>query len=107
MLSVTGERTQAHVSVLKAGNGTVHGRVYLLYSSSTGSNCTVTMKSTSVGIGTATTAYLEVKGSSRLTDSGSYKYYAGPKKAKAAGICVKWGGSAGGVSYGSPFEHCG
>ena len=93
-------------AMLKGGDGTVHGRVYLLYSSSAGSNCTVTMKSTSVGIGTATTAYLEVKGSARKTDSGPYKYYAGPMKAKAAGVCVKWGGSAGGASYASPFEHC-
>jgi serine/threonine-protein kinase len=87
-------------------SGTVVGKVYLLYNSGNSYNCTVTLKSTSVGTATATSAYLEVQGSDRNTASASYKYYAGPVRAKAASVCVKWGGSTGGASYGSPFEHC-
>ncbi|MEU7897205.1 M23 family metallopeptidase [Nonomuraea sp. NPDC049152] len=83
------------------------GTVYLLYNSGNGYNCVATMKSASLGTATATTAYLEVQGSSRITDSGNYEYYAGPVRASAADKCVKWGGKAGSSTYDSPFEHCG
>ncbi|MFD1934597.1 MULTISPECIES: M23 family metallopeptidase [Nonomuraea] len=83
------------------------GTVYLLYNSGNGYNCVATMKSTSLGTPTATTAYLEVQGSTRITDSGNYSYYAGPVRASAADKCVKWGGKAGSSTYDSPFEHCG
>ncbi|MFF3672223.1 M23 family metallopeptidase [Microtetraspora malaysiensis] len=83
------------------------GTVYLLYNSSNGYNCVTTLKRTSLGTNTATSAYLEVQGKSRVTDSGNFGYYAGPVRASAAGTCVKWGGSAGGVSYNSPLSHCG
>ncbi|NRQ40546.1 M23 family metallopeptidase [Nonomuraea sp. NN258] len=89
-----------------AGLGT-SGTVYLLYNSGNGNNCVVTMKSTSLGTPTATTAYLEVQGSTRKTDSGNYGYYAGPVYAYAPGKCVRWGGKAGSSVYDSPFEHCG
>ncbi|MGS2618361.1 protein kinase domain-containing protein [Micromonospora sp. LZ34] len=87
-------------------SGTRKGRVYLLYHAGTGYNCVVTMKETAVGTKTPVSAYLEVQGRARSTDSGSFDYYAGPVRAKAAGVCVKWGGSTGGASYGSGFEHC-
>ena len=93
-------------ATLTVSGGASPGKVYLLYHSGTGANCTVTLKSTAVGTATTVSAYLEVKGSARGTDSGSFKYYAGPVRAKAAGVCVKWGGSTGGASYNSPFEHC-
>jgi GH25 family lysozyme M1 (1,4-beta-N-acetylmuramidase) len=83
------------------------GTVYLLYNSASGSNCVVTLKQTSLGTASAVSAYLEVEGSTRVTDSGSYGYYAGPVRAAAAGACVKWGGSAGAATYDSAFEHCG
>ncbi|MFI7523676.1 serine/threonine-protein kinase [Micromonospora globbae] len=82
------------------------GRVYLLYHAGNGYNCVVTLKDTAVGTATAASAFLEVKGQSRKTDSGSFDYYAGPVRASAAGTCVRWGGSTGGASYTSPFEHC-
>ncbi|SBT48700.1 Serine/threonine protein kinase [Micromonospora narathiwatensis] len=88
-------------------NGTRKGRVYLLYNSANGNNCVVTLKDTDVGRATSVSAYLEVQGKARQADSGSFSYYAGPVRASAAGVCVKWGGSTGGASYGSPFEHCG
>ncbi|MCK2215561.1 M23 family metallopeptidase [Actinomadura sp. ATCC 31491] len=83
------------------------GTAYLLYNSANGTNCAVTLKKTSLGKATATTAYLEVQGKARASDSGSFAYYAGPVRAAASGKCVKWGGKAGSSSYDSPFEHCG
>ncbi|MEU4478769.1 protein kinase [Micromonospora sp. NPDC023966] len=92
-------------ATLTAG-GVRQGRVYLLYHAGSGTNCVVTLKDTDVGRVTTVTAYLEVQGKARQTESGGYQYYAGPVRANAAGVCVKWGGSAGGASYASPFEHC-
>ncbi|WP_336207436.1 M23 family metallopeptidase [Nonomuraea sp. LPB2021202275-12-8] len=83
------------------------GTVYLLYNSGNGNNCVTTLKKTSLGTATATSAYLEVQGSARKTDSGNFAYYAGPVTAAAPGKCVKWGGKAGSSVYDSPFEHCG
>ncbi|MFC4591426.1 N-acetylmuramoyl-L-alanine amidase [Sphaerisporangium corydalis] len=83
------------------------GTVFLLYDAGSGRNCVATIKSTSLGTATATSAYLEVQGSARVTDSGSFAYYAGPVRAAAADKCVKWGGTAGSSAYNSPFEHCG
>ncbi|MGW5054425.1 M23 family metallopeptidase [Actinokineospora sp. NPDC004072] len=81
------------------------GRVYLLYKS--GNNCVVTIKNVSIGTPSAVSAFLEVQGGTRTTDSGSFSYYAGPVIKSAAGKCVKWGGSVGSTSYASGFEHCG
>ncbi|GAA2301083.1 M23 family metallopeptidase [Nonomuraea roseoviolacea subsp. roseoviolacea] len=83
------------------------GTVYLLYNGSNGTNCVATIKSTSVGTATAVSAYLEVAGAARRTDTGDFAYYAGPVTASAAGKCVRWGGSAGSITYNSPSEHCG
>ena len=82
------------------------GTVFLSYNASNGQNCVSTMKSAGAGTASQTSAYLEVKGSTRKTDSGSFAYFAGPVKATAADKCVKWGGAAGGQSYNSEFEHC-
>lgn len=82
------------------------GTANLLWKGSTSQNCVTTLKMASVGTPTATSAFLEPQGSSRSTDSGSFSYYAGPVIRSAPG-CVKWGGSAGGTSYTSGFEHCG
>ncbi|MFC7274467.1 protein kinase [Paractinoplanes rhizophilus] len=94
-------------AALKSGDGAALGRVYLLYNESTGKNCTVTLKATNVGTASPATAYLEVKGADRVTDSGSFEFYAGPVRAAAGKTCVKWGGSIGDSGYNSPFEHCG
>ncbi|MFG1871037.1 serine/threonine-protein kinase [Micromonospora arborensis] len=93
-------------ATLTGGDGNRKGRVFLMYHAGTGTNCVVTLKDTGVGTKTAASAYLEVQGRARSTDSGSFDYYAGPVRASAAGTCVKWGGATGGVSYGSGFEHC-
>ncbi|MET8094695.1 hypothetical protein ABZU52_31740, partial [Micromonospora sp. NPDC005220] len=93
-------------ATLTGGDGQRKGRVFLLYHAGTATNCVVTLKDTAVGAKSAASAYLEVQGRARSTDSGPFDYYAGPVRASAAGTCVKWGGSTGGVSYGSGFEHC-
>ncbi|KGN39492.1 M23 family metallopeptidase [Knoellia subterranea] len=82
------------------------GRTYLLYNSGNGNNCVVTLKSSGF-TASSMTAFLEVQGQSRVTDSGSYTYYAGPVRKAAPGTCVKWGGAITGTGYTSPFEHCG
>ncbi|MFI6744538.1 M23 family metallopeptidase [Nonomuraea sp. NPDC050451] len=83
------------------------GTVYLTFNSGNGNNCVATIKKASLGKATATTAYLEVAGKPKVTDTGSFEYYAGPVRAAAAGKCVKWGGKAGSSTYNSPSEHCG
>jgi hypothetical protein len=83
------------------------GAVYLLYNAGNGNNCVATIKATSIGTASATSAFLEVQGQARTTDSGSFGYYAGPVRKAAPGLCVRWGGSVGSASYTSPFEHCG
>jgi sialidase-1 len=93
-------------SVLESKPLGTAGTVYLSYNAANGKNCVSTMKSASAGTATATSAYLEVKGSSRITDSGSFGYFAGPVSAVAADKCVKWGGATGGQSFDSEFEHC-
>ncbi|MFC4021200.1 protein kinase [Micromonospora sp. GCM10011542] len=104
---VCGSGYQVIDSATLTDDGRRRGRVYLLYHSGNGNNCVVTLKDTAVGTRSAAAAYLEVQGRARSTDSGSFEYYAGPVRASAAGACVKWGGSTGGASYASAFEHCG
>jgi len=83
------------------------GRIYLLYNAGTLRNCVTTIKSTSVGTPSPVSAHLQVQGSTQVTDSGSFSYYAGPVSRVAGSTCVKWGGSVGSSAYTSPYEHCG
>lgn len=83
------------------------GTVQLLYNGSNKHNCVVTLKSTALGKASPVSAFLEVRGSARKKDAGSYDYYAGPVRQAAPGKCVKWGGSAGSETFTSRFEHCG
>jgi hypothetical protein len=89
------------------GTAGAAGTVYLLYNAANANNCVTTIKHTSIGTASATSAYLEVQDSTRTTDSGSFAYYAGPVRAAAGNKCVKWGGSVGTAVYDSAFEHCG
>ncbi|WP_329430082.1 N-acetylmuramoyl-L-alanine amidase [Streptosporangium sp. NBC_01495] len=116
MQLVTGTPTNPHTPQEVCGSGYdivdsaalgSAGTVYLLYNTANGNNCVTTIKRTSLGTATATTAYLEVQGKTRITDTGNFAYYAGPVRAAAPGTCVKWGGKAGSSTYDSPFEHCG
>ncbi|WP_308368107.1 MULTISPECIES: sialidase family protein [unclassified Microbulbifer] len=82
------------------------GRIYLLYNSSNGYNCVVTMKASNVGTPSAVSASLQVEGGTKATDSGNFSYYAGPVKKYAPSTCVKWGGSIGSSSWESLYQHC-
>lgn len=83
------------------------GTVYLAYKPSTGQNCVVTMKATGLSKRTKASAHLQARGGAKHTDSGSYRYYAGPVRVKAAKTCVQWGGSLGSTGWTSKYGHCG
>ncbi len=83
------------------------GVTYQLYNASTGSNCVVTLKTTSIGKASPVSATLEVQGAGPMSDGGSFQYYAGPVIAEAKGKCVRFSGSAGGGSTSVPFANCG
>ncbi|WP_051704247.1 M23 family metallopeptidase [Glycomyces sp. NRRL B-16210] len=83
------------------------GTIVLMYNSSNGQNCVVTLKHTSVGTPSAVASTLQVEGGAVTTDSGNFSYYAGPVKKAAAGQCVKWGGKVGSTSWTSGWSHCG
>ncbi|NAZ74283.1 hypothetical protein GTQ99_02420 [Kineococcus sp. T13] len=83
------------------------GTVYLLWNAGARQNCVVTLKARDLGKVTSTSAYLQVRGQTVATNSGSFKYYAGPVSKVAPG-CIKWGGSIDGIKAGaSAWEHCG
>ncbi|MQM27658.1 M23 family metallopeptidase [Glycomyces albidus] len=86
--------------------GTV-GAVFLMYNSSNGYNCVVTLKYTNVGTASAVSATLQVEGGTTTKDSGNFSYYAGPVKKSAPNTCVKWGGSVGSTTWTSAWSHCG
>jgi hypothetical protein len=84
------------------------GRVYQLYSASTKKNCAVTMKTANVGKGTSVWVRLvEQKGGEVGSDSGTFKYYAGPVYVSAPGVCVRVSGGASGASASSGWANCG
>jgi hypothetical protein len=80
-------------------------RAYQLYNGTT--NCAVTIKTSSIGKATRTTAGLQVSGSSWSYDVGNYRYYAGPVKQRGRGKCVRYFGYHGGSNYTSPWGNCG
>jgi hypothetical protein len=80
-------------------------RVYQLYNGS--SNCVVTIKTSSVGTPTRTTAGLQAEGRDWAYDIGDYRYYAGPVRLYAAGRCVRYFGYHGGGNHTSPWGNCG
>ncbi|MGK5445349.1 serine/threonine-protein kinase [Micromonospora sp. URMC 105] len=104
---VCGSGYQVIDSAALKSDGVQRGKVYLLWNDAAKANCVATMKVTAVGERTTVSAFLQVQGKTRATDSGAFEYYAGPVRAGAGGTCVKWGGSAGGAGYASEFEHCG
>ncbi|MBO2456319.1 hypothetical protein [Actinomadura violacea] len=84
------------------------GRVYLLYSAATKNNCAVTMKTTNIGKGTSAWVRLQSQtGGKTGSDSGTFKYYAGPVFVHAPGICVRFSGGASGASASAGWANCG
>ena len=76
------------------------GTAYLLYNSST-YNCAVTIKTQNVGTKSAVSAWIQKQGGSRIADSGSFEWYAGPVYVKAPNTCVRFGGNGGTAPYGN------
>ena len=62
-------------------NGVRRGKVYLLWNEAAKANCVVTMKVTAVGERTTASAFLEVQGKTRATDSGAIPASTGPPEA--------------------------
>ncbi|RKS72215.1 serine/threonine protein kinase [Actinomadura pelletieri DSM 43383] len=80
--------------------GVPGGTAYLLYNKST-YNCAVTMKTRKVGTKSPVSVWIQKKGGSRIADSGSFAWYAGPVYVKAPGTCVRFGGNGGTAPYGN------
>ncbi|GAA0250448.1 hypothetical protein GCM10009527_053510 [Actinomadura nitritigenes] len=83
------------------------GRIYQLYSATTKNNCAVTMKTTNIGKGTSVWVRLQSQTGKVASDSGTFKYYAGPVFVHAPGICVRYSGGASGASASSGWANCG
>ncbi|MEU6428849.1 protein kinase [Microbispora sp. NPDC046973] len=80
---------------------------YLLYNTSNGYNCVITMAKYVVPGKIKMSAVLKVQNGSSKTDSGSYTTYAGPIRLPAKGKCVIWGGGYGTAAWSSAWSHCG
>ncbi|MEV1005639.1 hypothetical protein [Nonomuraea sp. NPDC050202] len=93
-----------YVQRSQAFNG---GETFQLYNTATKQNCVVTMKRVSVGKESPVSATLDVQNGGSLTDSGNYKFYAGPVKLPAPGKCVKFSGSVGADSTSAGWANCG
>ncbi|MFI7469648.1 hypothetical protein [Nonomuraea sp. NPDC049646] len=93
-----------YVQRSQAFNG---GETFQLYNSGTKQNCVVTMKYAGVGKESPVSATLDVQDGESATDSGDYKYYAGPVKLAAPGRCVKFSGSVGAGSTAAGWANCG
>jgi hypothetical protein len=93
--------------------GPTFGDVYLYYNESNGYNCAFTEKLIDRGMPTPVSVRLCRQSDGHcVSDSGNYRYYAGPVYLYAANTCVRWGGSVTAQdgredSYWSPWEHCG
>ncbi|WP_285772949.1 hypothetical protein [Microtetraspora sp. NBRC 13810] len=83
------------------------GVVYQLYSTSSGYNCVVTMKTSNVGKATQVHASLEAQNGGSDSDSGAYEYYAGPVMVQAKGKCVRYSGGGDGGSTSAGWGNCG
>lgn len=82
------------------------GATYLLWKGSVSQNCVVTLRTANTSTATTTSAKLQPDGySSPRSDSGSYRFYAGPIRLSSPN-CVRWGGSIGSQRYFSGPEHC-
>ncbi|MEU8601405.1 MULTISPECIES: spore-associated protein A [Streptomyces] len=83
------------------------GTVYLTYNSSTGKNCTVTIRNTT-GTPTYMVAYVRnVDSGEEMYDADDYRSYAGPVYAFARGACVEWGGVIGNLQAWNYGSNCG
>ena len=88
----------AYVHHIDIATPKVWAKVYLMYNSSSGNNCVVTIKTQDIGTATYTNAVLKVRRTDGSvvtgSDPGSFKYYAGPVKLYGRDRCVQFGGTA-------------
>ncbi|WP_431900451.1 serine/threonine protein kinase, partial [Nonomuraea sp. bgisy101] len=80
--------------------------IYLLYNTSAGRNCVVTMSKYVVPAKVSMNAVLQVKDGGSGSNPGSFTAYAGPVRLPAVKKCVIWGGSWGTLSWKSGWSHC-
>ncbi|MGP3958727.1 protein kinase domain-containing protein [Nonomuraea sp. 3N208] len=80
--------------------------IYLLYNSSAGKNCVVTMSRYVHPGKVQMNAILQVKGGSSASNPGRFTAYAGPIRLPAAKKCVIWGGQWAEKSWKSGWSHC-
>ncbi|MGW4955658.1 protein kinase domain-containing protein [Nonomuraea sp. NPDC004186] len=80
--------------------------VYLLYNSSAGKNCVVTLSRLVYTGKVAMNAILQVKGGSSASNPGQFSAYSGPIRLPAKGKCVIWGGTFSSQSWKSGWSHC-
>lgn len=94
-------------SVVNSAQIGTKGTVFLTYSSATGKNCVVTVRTTpgkavhmtaSLGFASPTTT---------VSDTGYYTTYAGPVYLDARGLCVTWRGEISGEVAGKNGTNCG
>jgi hypothetical protein len=87
------------------------GTTFLMWNGATGRNCVVTIKYHGVGQPNYVGASIEKRGGRVRSDGDVYRYYAGPRRVYAPGVCVRWTGyvsisEALGDGFVSKWGHC-
>ncbi|MFI9590385.1 serine/threonine protein kinase [Nonomuraea sp. NPDC052265] len=80
--------------------------IYLLYNTSAGKNCVVTMSKLVYPGKVSMNATLQVQGGASGGNPGKFTAYAGPVRLAAVKKCVIWGGSWNSLSWKSGWSHC-
>ncbi|MFI7693630.1 serine/threonine protein kinase [Nonomuraea sp. NPDC049655] len=80
--------------------------IYLLYNTSAGKNCVVTMSKLVYPGKVSMNATLQVQGGASGGNPGTFTAYAGPVRLAAVKKCVIWGGSWRSLSWKSGWSHC-
>ncbi|MEV3983389.1 serine/threonine-protein kinase [Nonomuraea sp. NPDC049758] len=80
--------------------------IYLLYNTSAGKNCVVTMSKLVYPGKVSMNATLQVQGGASAGNPGKFTAYAGPVRLAAVKKCVIWGGSWNSLSWKSGWSHC-
>jgi eukaryotic-like serine/threonine-protein kinase len=88
------------------------GTTFLMWNGATGRNCVVTIKYHRVGRLNYIGAAIQRRGGPIRSDGDVYRYYAGPRRVSARGVCVKWSGYVSisetlGDGFVSRWGHCG
>jgi hypothetical protein len=96
LVGTAGPAAAAPCSGSHLGNWSISGGyIAIYYNSSTGYNCALTYTN-NPGVSQHIMVSIGVSGSSTsYTDSGTYKYYAGPRSVYARGKCIDFSGEVG------------